>query len=618
MPASWRQSLTGRIVVFVTVVVALCGILSVLTIAGVIATQLESRYQSDRRTTVEYLSTSLVPMIELEDYPRIERTINAVLVYENIASVAVYDAEETLIRSVVQFEEEHQPSDVVSHILWQEDVKVGRVEIGFSRGYIEEQVRTLTIVLAVAITALLAITAGALLWYLGRAVVRPLRTFTSTVRAMTSRSLGLRVPVTSQNEIGVLAESFNRMAEDLQESHLRLEEAHSRLEERYLERAARDERRAEQVRRIFDLRRKLIEIDDLQELLQYVASALQRAFSYYSVSIFLASQDSGDLELAAATEGAWSSDPLMQNVKPGDGIVGDVLQSCRPLLVTDVAKDQRYVEVPGLRDTRAELAVPINIGALTLGVLDIQTNHEGGLDEMDLFTAQTVADQLANVVENARLAQETRELAVLDERNRMAREIHDTLAQGFTGIVLQLEAAEQSLSEAPDSVPVHIDRARSLARESLTEARRSVWALRPSTLEKRRLQDALRREVGLLAEEGKVQATFRASGGTRPVPSDIEDALLRICQESLTNVRRHSAASRAHVQLTFAREHVTLIVRDDGVGFDVTSPRGDSFGLTGIEERARHCGGAARIRSELGSGTMIEVNMPLERSAGDE
>lgn len=618
MPAHWRQSLTGRIVVFVTVVVALCGVLSVLTIAGVIATQLESRYQSDRRTTIEYLSTSLVPMVELGDYPRIERTINAVLVYENIASVAVYDAEETLIRSVVQFEEQGQPTDVASHVLWQEDVKVGRVEIGFSRGYIEEQVRTLTIVLALAITALLAVTAGALLWYLGRTVVSPLRTFTSTVRAMTSRSLGLRVIVNCSDEIGALALSFNRMAEDLQESQLRLEEAHSRLEERYLQHAAQDERRTEQVRRIFDLRRKLIEIGELQELLQYVAGALQRAFSYYSVSIFLVSQESGDLELAAATEGAWSSDPLMQNVKPGDGIVGDVLQMCRPLLVTDVTTDPRYVEVPGLRDTRAELAVPINIGALTLGVLDIQTNREGGLDEMDLFTAQTIADQLANVVENARLAQETRELAVLDERNRMAREIHDTLAQGFTGIVLQLEAAEQCLSEAPDSVPVHIDRARSLARESLTEARRSVWALRPSTLEKRRLPDALRREVSLLAEEGRVQATFRVSGGARSVSSHIEDALLRICQESLTNVRRHSAASRAHVQLTFTREHVTLIVRDDGVGFDVTSPRGDSFGLTGIEERTRHCGGAARIRSELGSGTTVEVNIPLERSAGDE
>ncbi len=611
MLASWRQSLTGRIVFFVTMVVALCGILSVLTIAGVIATQLENRYQSDRKTTVEYLATSLVPMVELEDYPRIERTINAVLVYENIASVAVYDAEETLIRSVVQFTEEDQPTDVVSHILWQEDIKVGRVEIGFSRGYIEEQVRTLTVVLALAITVLLAVTAGALLWYLGRTVVSPLRAFTSTVRAMTSRSMGLRVSVNTRDEIGTLAESFNRMAEDLQESQIRLEKAHSRLEERYLERAARDERRAEQVRRIFELRRQLIEIADLETLLQYVANALQRVFSYYSVSIFLVSQDSGDLELAAATAGAWQSDPLMQNVKPGDGIVGDVLQSCRPLLVSDVTEDPRYVEVPGLRDTRAELAVPINIGALTLGVLDIQSNRDGGLDEMDLFTAQTVADQLANVVENARLAQETRELAVLDERNRMAREIHDTLAQGFTGIVLQLEAAEQSLSEAPESVSVHIDRARSLARESLTEARRSVWALRPSTLEKRRLPDALRREASLLAEEGKVQATFRVSGGVRSVPSAIEDALLRICQESLTNVRRHSAASRTHIQLTFTREHVTLIVRDNGVGFDVTSPRGDSFGLTGIEERARQCGGQVRIHSESSIGTTVEVNIPL-------
>lgn len=618
MPVRWRQSLTGRIVIFITMVVALCGILSVLTIAAVIATQLETRYRTDRHTTIEHLSTSLVPMVELGDYPRVERTISAVLVYENVVSVAVYDADEVLIRSVVQLGEEHEPTDTISHVLWLEDVKVGRMEIGFSRVYIEEQVKRLTLILALAITFLLAVTAGALLWYLGRTVVSPLRTFTNTVRAMTSRSMGVRVPVRSRDEIGVLAHSFNTMAQDLQESHLRLQDAHSRLEERYLERAARDERRAEQVRTIFELRQQLIRISDLNELLQYVASALQRAFSYFSVSIFLVDPDTGDLELAAATDGGWRTSPLMQSVKPGDGIVGDVLQSCRPLLVTDVAHEPRYVEVPELRETKAELAVPINIGALTLGVLDIQADREGGLDEMDLFTAQTVADQLANVVENARLAQETRELAVLDERNRMAREIHDTLAQGFTGIVLQLEAAEQSLSDAPDSVSMHIDRARSLARESLNEARRSVWALRPATLEKRRLADALRREVSLLSDEGRIKATCRVSGASRPLPPDIEDALLRICQESLTNVRRHANASRMHVQLTFSDDRVTLLIRDDGVGFDFRSPRGDSFGLTGMEERARQCRGRARISSEPGNGTTVEVIIPLDRSEGDE
>ncbi len=614
MPLNSRHGLSGRIVFFVTVVVALCGVFTVLTIAGVIATQLEDRYRSDRQTAIEYLSTSLVPMVEIGDYLRVERTISAVLVYDNIVSVAVYDDEGQLIRSVVQLGEEYRPTDTISHVLRQGDFLVGRVDIGFSRLYIQEDVQELTGVLALAVTLLLAVMAGALLWYLRRTVVNPLRTFTTTVRAMTARSLDLRVPVTGSDEIGMLASSFNEMAQELQQSHLRLQKAHIQLEERYLERTSRDERRADQVRRIFELRQQLIEIADLRELLQYVTSALQRAFSYNRVNVFLVAPESGDLELAATAMMTSSTTQPAHRVKPGDGIVGDVLQSCRPLLVTDVARDPRYVELHALDDTKAELAVPINIGALTLGVLDVQSNYEGGLDEMDLFTAQTVADQLANVVENARLAQETRELAVLDERNRMAREIHDTLAQGFTGIVLQLEAAEQSITDAPESVTAHIDRAKRLARESLTEARRSVWALRPATLEKRQLIDALRRETSLLSDETKVQATCHISGTAKHLPADVEDALLRICQEALTNIRRHSQSSQVEVQLTFTDHQVVLSVRDDGIGFDPTSVPGDSFGLIGIEERARQCRGHSYITSTQGEGTVVDIVIPLQRS----
>jgi len=618
LPLNSRQGLSGRIVFFVTVVVALCGVFTVLTIAGVIASQLDERYRSDRQAAIEYLSTSLVPMVEIGDYLRVERTISAVLVYDSIVSVAVYDDEGELIRSVVQLGEESRPTDTISHVLMQGDLLVGRVDIGFSRLYIQEDVQELTGVLALAVILLLAVMAGALLWYLRRTVVNPLRIFTSTVRAMTSRNMDLRVPVTGSDEIGMLASSFNDMAQELQESHFRLRKAHIQLEERYLERTSRDQRRADQVRTIFELRQQLIEIADLRELLQYVASALQRAFSYNSVNVFLVEPESGDLELAATAVMTSGTTHCAHRVKAGDGIVGDVLQSCRPLLVTDMARDPRYMELHSLNDTKAELAVPINIGALTLGVLDVQSNYEGGLDEMDLFTAQTVADQLANVVENTRLAQETREIAVLDERNRMAREIHDTLAQGFTGIVLQLEAAEQSIADAPESVTAHIDRAKRLARESLTEARRSVWALRPATLEKRQLIDALRRETSLLSDETKMQATCHISGNAEHLPADVEDALLRICQEALTNVRRHSQSSHVHVQLTHTDQQVVLSVRDDGVGFDLATVPGDSFGLIGIEERARQCRGHAHITSSPGKGTVVEIAIPLQRSAEDE
>lgn len=618
VPARLKHSLSGRIVFFVTGVIALCGLLSVAVISEVISSQLAERYRADQEASLEYLTTALVPMLELKDYARVERTIDSVLVYENIISVEVYDANGALIRSVRELGSEARAANTVSRLLVHGETETGRVQVGFSHLYIEKQVRSLTRALAAIISVLLVVTAAALLWYLRRTVVKPLRSFTDTVQAMNSTNLSLRVPEDRVDEIGVLASSFNSMADNLEASQSQLQQAHRQLEARYRERAEREELRAEQVRRIFDLRRQIHSTNDLPGLLQYVVHALQQTFKYYSVNVFLVDAASGDLLLTAGTGGYAGEVPLGCVSHPGQGVVGDVLQSCRPRLVSDVAADPTYIAMPELPDTRAELAVPINIGALTLGVLDIESDRVDSLEEMDMFTAQSVADQLANVLENARLAQETRDLAILDERNRIAREIHDTLAQGFTGIVLQLEAAEQSMFESPQHAATHIDSAKRLARESLNEARRSVWALRPGQLEQRDLAEAIRREAELLASEGSVSTRYRVTGTRRRLPVEVEGTLLRICQESLTNIRKHAAAHHADVELVFGDDVITLHVHDDGMGFDPALPRNGSFGLIGIDERARQCRGGARVTSAPGKGTHIEVEIPVERRHDDD
>ena len=219
------------------------------------------------------------------------------------------------------------------------------------------------------------------------------------------------------------------------------------------------------------------------------------------------------------------------------------------------------------------------------------------------------------VVEKAMLEQ-ARDLAVLEERNRMAREIHDTLAQGFTGIIVQLEAAEQAMDGHADEAPHHLTRAKALARESLQEARRSVWNLLPQVLEERPLVDALRDEVQQFAAEGSEQASFHVSGRRRNLASDIQTGLLRICQESLTNVRRHAAAANVTVTLAFTAEAVSLDINDDGRGFNPQSlARGKSpsgFGLSGIGQRARILGGNVEVKSRKGKGTRVRVTVPVK------
>ncbi len=212
---------------------------------------------------------------------------------------------------------------------------------------------------------------------------------------------------------------------------------------------------------------------------------------------------------------------------------------------------------------------------------------------------------------HAQLVAQAREAGVLDERARMAREIHDTIAQGLTGIVTQLEAADQA-KERPADWQRHVDNAARLARESLSEARRSVEASRPEALESGDLEAALTSLVERWTQLTGIPAELRTTGERIALHPDIEDALLRTAQEALANVAQHAAASRAGVTLSYMGDVVTLDVRDDGAGFDLSNPaqRPSSFGLTAMRQRVARVAGSLSIESEPGSGTAVSARVP--------
>ena len=215
------------------------------------------------------------------------------------------------------------------------------------------------------------------------------------------------------------------------------------------------------------------------------------------------------------------------------------------------------------------------------------------------------------------LLQQMRELAVLEERTRLAREIHDSLAQGLTAIIWQLNAAEKAVESGGEPALQSLDRVRSLAREGLQEARRSVWDLRAGPLEGRTLSEALEQEVKSVAGRGDVGTSFVVSGAEKVLPSGVEAVLLRICQEALTNVLKYAKATQMTVTLAFDESQVRLAVRDDGIGFDPELPiRRDrdsgGFGLINMRERARLLGGELTVQSEPGKGTLVEVALSLE------
>jgi signal transduction histidine kinase len=212
------------------------------------------------------------------------------------------------------------------------------------------------------------------------------------------------------------------------------------------------------------------------------------------------------------------------------------------------------------------------------------------------------------------LAEAEREAGVLQERSRLAQEIHDTLAQGFVSIVTQLEAADRRL--APDEAPVRqqLDRARATAREGLSESRRLVRALRPELLEGASLPEALGRLAARWSEASGTPARLSVTGAPGPLPVPVEVTLLRAAQESLQNVQKHAQAGSVDLTLSCMEDLVVLDVHDDGAGFGSNGARRDGagFGLRAMRERVEQLGGRLLIESRKGEGTTIMVELPAE------
>ncbi len=227
-----------------------------------------------------------------------------------------------------------------------------------------------------------------------------------------------------------------------------------------------------------------------------------------------------------------------------------------------------------------------------------------------LLELETVLAENAGL--HAQLVAQAREAGVNDERQRMAREIHDTIAQGLTGVITQLEAAGQVMDDG-DELQRRIDNATRLARESLTEARRSVRALIPVPLEEGSLPDAITHLSERWSAMNQVPARVTTTGTVRGLHPEVEVTVLRVAQEALANIAKHADSTRVGVTLSYMDDLVTIDVRDDGRGFTPgSSVNGGStgFGLTAMRQRIEELSGTLEIESEPGAGTAVSAALP--------
>nr|WP_238352959.1 sensor histidine kinase [Kribbella solani] len=218
-----------------------------------------------------------------------------------------------------------------------------------------------------------------------------------------------------------------------------------------------------------------------------------------------------------------------------------------------------------------------------------------------------------NAALQAQLLVQAREAGIADERRRLAAEIHDTIAQGLTGIIAQLQVVANTSD--PATIQDHVGRASDLARHSLGEARRSVQNLAPAGLSYDGLPEALRKTVDQWSERTGVPAEFTLTGTAQHLHGEFAATILRITQEALANVSKHAAATRVGVTLSFMDSEVTVDIRDDGKGFDPLALPARSgtggFGLEGMRARAERIAGSLTIEAEPGFGTAVSARVPL-------
>jgi len=274
--------------------------------------------------------------------------------------------------------------------------------------------------------------------------------------------------------------------------------------------------------------------------------------------------------------------------------------------------------VEGNNDLQCHASIPLYADDRKLGILNVASRdwRELSPDELDLL--YTVGALVSLAVERTRLAAQSVELAAVEERNRLAREIHDTLAQSLAAISMQLETADALAEPKGDArLAGAVRRALGLTRATLDEARRSVMDLRAAPLDGRSLIDALRALGDELSDATgePMQLSVTWEGEERALPPAVEIGLYRIAREALSNVVRHARATTATVRLRREVGRIRMRIEDDGVGFNPAGTPPDRFGLIGMSERARLLGGSLHVESAPHEGTVIDVDVPLRVTA---
>jgi signal transduction histidine kinase len=381
-----------------------------------------------------------------------------------------------------------------------------------------------------------------------------------------------------------------------------------------------EQRRAEQFQILAEAGRRMTLTLEIDQVLHQMVRLVQESLDYYHVAIGLVE---GDEVIYTVGAGALWDDPEFDftpsRLKVGEeGITGWVAHNGESLLVPDVSQESRYVWMRGSR-TRSELAVPILVKEQVIGVLDAQSDQLDAFDETDLAVLQSVAHQAGAAIENARLYEQAQQAAILEERGRLARDLHDAVTQTLFSASLIAEAVPATWEMDEAEGRELLRELQRLTRGALAEMRTLLLELRPAALMETSLNDLLRQLAEAIAGRAGAPVELVAEGECM-VPPEVHVALYRIAQEALNNVVKHARASQVSVFLgctalsqgLVPSRRVKICIRDNGRGFDPGEVSPEHLGLGIMSERAQAIGANLTIESQPGDGTVVVVEWEPE------
>lgn len=365
---------------------------------------------------------------------------------------------------------------------------------------------------------------------------------------------------------------------------------------------ATEQRRAEQFRVINEVGQHITSLMAVDELLLQTQRLIRENFGYYYISIGLVEGE----ELIVKTDCPCDRPRL----KIGEeGIMGWVAARGKILLAPDTTQDPRYISTISSTRTLSEVALPIKWNDQIIGVLNVESDRIDAFDVNDITVLESLANQLAVAIENARLYEQAQQLAAVEERQKLARELHDSVSQALYGIGLGARTARTLLEREPAKAAEPLDYVLSLADAGLAEMRALIFELRPESLQTEGLVAALGKLVNALGARHQLEVTLEA-GDEPNISTEAKESLYRIAQEAMNNIAKHARANHVDVKLINANGQLLLGISDDGVGFDTSAEFPGHLGMHSMRERAEKVGGMFTIESVPNAGTRIQVTIP--------